>query len=199
MDPLLLIILLVILVILVILWKSNWFRGFFGELQVRMLLTLSGKNYFRMHGVILPSGRGSTEIDHLLFSPFGIFVIETKNRSGWIYGNQYDAQWTQTFQNGEKFHFQNPLRQNFKHTETIAELLRVPKKDVHSLIAFSGKAKLKTKLPENVMTYKRIPSYIKSFHERAFSKSQVNSFVNTIEEKRHRGVLAKLQHIWSLR
>lgn len=186
--------------ILFALWKTNWIRGVWGELQVRLFLaTLSSKKYKKIHGVILPSGRGSTEIDHLVFSPYGLFVIETKNRSGWIYGNQYDAEWTQTFQNGSKYKFQNPLRQNYKHTETIAELLNIPSENVHSIVTFSGKAEFKTELPDKVITYKQIPNYIKSYHKRIFSDSQIQSFINTIEEKRHQGFLAKIQHIWSLR
>lgn len=197
MDPLFLII---VALIILALWRTNWFRGVIGELQVQLFLAMiPSQEYEKTNGVILPSGRGSTEIDHLVFSQQGIFVIETKNRSGWIYGNQYDAQWTQTFKNGRKYKFQNPLRQNYKHTETVAELLNVPNKHVHSLVAFSGKAKLKTELPENVLTYKQIPNYIKSFHERVFSSSEVQAFVNRIEEKRHRGIFAKLHHIWSLR
>ncbi|MBD3276413.1 MAG: NERD domain-containing protein [Candidatus Marinimicrobia bacterium] len=197
MNPL---ILLSLTIIILLVWKTNWFRGFFGEIQVRFLLALlPNKKYTKINNIILPSGNGSTEIDHIILSLNGIFVIETKNRSGWIYGSKNSANWTQTFENGRKFQFQNPLRQNYKHTETVIDLLNISEENVHSLVAFSGKAKFKTKLPANVLTYKQIPSYIKSFHQKVFTQDQVEEFFNKLEEKRHRGIFAKIQHIWSLR
>jgi hypothetical protein len=197
LDPLFL---LLFIIIIIFLWKTNWFRGLFGELQVRSLLALlSNKKYIKVNNIILPSGKGSTEIDHIILSIYGIFVIETKNRSGWIYGSKNSANWTQTFENGKKFQFQNPLRQNYKHTETVIELLSISEKYVHSIVAFSGKAKFKTKVPSNVLTYKQIPTYIKSFHQELFTQDQVEHFVNQLEDKRHRGIFAKVQHIWSLR
>lgn len=197
MDPLFL---LFIVILILFVWKTNWFRGYFGELQVRAMLTLlSNKKYNKFNNIILPSGIGSTEIDHLIISVYGIFVIETKNKSGWIYGNKNSPSWTQTFENGKKFRFQNPLRQNYKHTETIRTLLDIPEKYIHSLVAFSGKARFKTELPANVIFYKQIPSYIKSFHQELISEELVGQFLTKIEEKRHRGILAKHQHIWSLR
>ncbi|WP_350617509.1 nuclease-related domain-containing protein, partial [Pseudomonas sp. HY7a-MNA-CIBAN-0227] len=72
----------------------------------------------------LPNG-GSTQIDHVIVSIYGIFVIETKNYKGWIFGNEKQRQWTQAFPNGRKYKFQNPLRQNYLHIKTLADLLEL--------------------------------------------------------------------------
>lgn len=37
---------------------------------------------------------GMTQIDHIYISKFGIFVVETKNYKGWIYGKTHDKEWT---------------------------------------------------------------------------------------------------------
>lgn len=51
-------------------------------------------------------------------SRFGIFAIETKNMQGWIFGSKRQAEWTQKIYK-RTFKFQNPLRQNYKHTKAL--------------------------------------------------------------------------------
>ena len=55
-------------------------RGWFGEqiTALGMWLTLSKKTYWRFYDVIVPAEDGTTQIDHVLVSHYGIFVIETK-------------------------------------------------------------------------------------------------------------------------
>jgi len=87
----------------------------------------------------IAAGQGTTQIDHVIVSRYGAFVVETKNMSGWIFGAERDAQWTQKFRKSS-FRFQNPLRQNYKHTETPAELLGLPRDTIKSVIVFVGGA-----------------------------------------------------------
>ena len=65
----------------------------------------------RVHNVILPGRDGTTQIDHVVVSIYGLFVIETKNMDGWIFGSAEQRTWRQQFFK-KKFKFQNPLRQN---------------------------------------------------------------------------------------
>ena len=94
--------------------KSN-FKGWVGEKKTSLHLWFSlNKNiYHRFNNVILLSQNGTTQIDHLILSKFGIFIIETKNRNGWIYGSEDRQNWTQSFFHS-KFTFQNPLRQTYR-------------------------------------------------------------------------------------
>ncbi|MCR8923134.1 NERD domain-containing protein [Dasania sp. GY-MA-18] len=71
--------------------QSPWFKGLFGELQINLLLKLflSKNKYHLFNNVTLASEDGSTQIDHLLISKYGVFVIETKNMKGWIFGSAY--------------------------------------------------------------------------------------------------------------
>ncbi|GHA99104.1 nuclease-related domain-containing protein [Modicisalibacter luteus] len=77
--------------------KSSWFKGILGEALVKMIagLRLPAEAYQRIHNVTLPTPDGTTQIDHLFVSRFGIFVVETKNMKGWIIGGEEQAQWTQ--------------------------------------------------------------------------------------------------------
>ena len=49
-----------------------------GEAAVRRLLSVvfAGKDFHLMNSVTLPIGGGTTQIDHILISRFGVFVIE---------------------------------------------------------------------------------------------------------------------------
>ncbi|MDN5364321.1 MAG: hypothetical protein PWQ91_1383 [Eubacteriales bacterium] len=60
-------------------------RGFFGEKSVAFFLSrLDPAKYKVLHNVMLPAGSKTTQIDHIVVSNYGIFVIETKNYGGWI-------------------------------------------------------------------------------------------------------------------
>ena len=85
------------LLLVVLIAKTPWFKGVLGEGLVNFFawLRLPKDTYHRVHNVTLPTPDGTTQIDHVLVSRFGIFVVETKNMRGWIFGAEDQAQWTQ--------------------------------------------------------------------------------------------------------
>ena len=124
------------------------------ELVGKMTLNkLDRKQYAVFHDLYLPrpDGKGTAQIDHVVVSPFGIFVIETKNMAGWIFGDERSRQWTQSIY-GKKTRFQNPLHQNAMHLNALSKFLGLPRERFHNLVFFVGDAKLKTKLPPQVAT-----------------------------------------------
>ena len=137
--------------------------------MARRLRALPEDDYKVLHNIILPTTDGiTTQIDHIVVSRFGIFVIETKTYSGWIFGDAYQAQWTQCLRSGyyaKKFRFQNPLHQNWRHICTLADRLRVPQEIFQSVIAFCGSAVIKTDLPDNVLYDTQLVHYIRSFDQ----------------------------------
>ena len=167
--------------------KSS-FKGFLGEtvINVAMWLKLEKNVYHRLNGITLPRANGgSTQIDHIIVSVYGIFVIETKNYKGWIYGSEKQKQWTQAFPNGSKFKFQNPLRQNYLHIKTLANLLGLELSYFHSMIAFIGECELKTRdeLPEHVLTSGMV-SYVKKKQDEILTEDEVKSIVEQINSNR---------------
>jgi len=73
-------------------------KGWLGEKTVSLYLhMLPQTEYAVMNDVILSTDTGTTQIDHVVVSFYGIFVIETKNYKGWIYGNEDSEQWTQKY------------------------------------------------------------------------------------------------------
>lgn len=100
-----------------------------------------------LFNVYIPkSNGGTTEIDVLMISPKGILVFESKNYSGWIFGNENQKNWYQTLSSGKgKVHkeaFYNPIMQNKSHINHLQNLLgeRIP---LHSIIVFSNNCTLK--------------------------------------------------------
>ena len=74
---------------------------------------LNSNKYYLFNNVILPcSNTKTTQIDHVVVSEYGIFVIESKDYGGWIFGNRDRSKWTQSMKTGNKYQFQNPLHQN---------------------------------------------------------------------------------------
>ena len=196
----------------------NSFRGWFGEQLTSLMFWsfLDGKTYRQLNNITLVLGDGSTtQIDHLVISKFGIFVIETKNMSGWIFGSERDAQWTQSFPNGKKFRFQNPIRQNYRHQCAIIEFLNLAMPDLElsnadiesklfSVVFFGPDAKIKTpgKLPDGVNV--GAVRYIKSKQEQVFSGSQVDQMAETIRNGKLpnglvAGVSTRKRHVASLK
>ncbi|RXK88340.1 NERD domain-containing protein [Chlorobaculum sp. 24CR] len=162
---------LITLILVLGIRKSPWFKGIFGEALVkfRAKLSLPAETYHAIHNVTLPTPDGSTQIDHIFVCPFGIFVVETKNIKGWIFGAENQAQWTQQIFK-QSFKFQNPLRQNYKHVKALEAALNVPTSAIHSVVVFVGDSTFKTPMPPNVTCGGGYIRYIKSFHEPVLSE-----------------------------
>jgi len=83
------------------------------------------------------------QIDHLILSVYGIFVIETKNYSGWIFGNEKSEYWTQVIYK-DKFRFYNPIKQNWSHVYALKKLLHEYKEvNYYPIVVFAGDGELK--------------------------------------------------------
>ena len=177
--------------------KSPWFKGVIGEFQVNIMLKLflPKENYHLIKNVTLPTEDGTTQIDHIVVSKYGVFVVETKNMKGWIFGNPNQKQWTQKiFKHTNKF--QNPLHQNYKHTKTIESSLNVNSESIFSVVVFIGDSTFKTKMPENVTYAGGCIRYIKSHNHEFFSESEVSKLIEQINSGRlQRGIKTNIQHV----
>lgn len=94
----------------------------------------------------------TTEVDVLLLAREGIYVFESKNYSGWLFGSSDQQKWTERFPNGHKEYFYNPIMQNRTHVEALASHLGLPESTFHSFIVFSGNCELKA-VPESTDEY----------------------------------------------
>lgn len=173
------------LVILAAILRSAWFKGIFGEFIVNLFIShnLDKQIYHLIKNVTLPTENGTTQIDHILVSKFGVFVIETKNMKGWIFGSPHQKQWIQRiYKHSSKF--QNPLHQNYKHLKTLESCLGIPVESFFSVIVFVGDSTFKTEMPENVTRLRSFIGFIKSKTDAVLNQQQVNRVIAMIESGR---------------
>lgn len=161
--------------------RSPAVKGARGERRVNSVLgrKLPANEYKVFHDLTLPSSYGPTQIDHIVVSRYGIFVIETKNYTGWIFGDARSRQWTQVIFR-EKNRFMNPLRQNYKHTKAVESFFSLSPKHVYSVVVFAGDAKFKTDLPANVMHRRDLWPYIRSKQEQVLGTDLVRDIAQKL-------------------
>ncbi|WP_372627453.1 nuclease-related domain-containing protein [Arsukibacterium sp.] len=173
---------------------TNWlglnlpgFKGIFAEYKLNRLLRwrlARGYRHFRKLK-LLTAKEELVVVDHLVLSPFGIFVILVKGERGNIYGEVAQANWQRQYF-GSKKQFMNPLHQNFKNMEAIKHHLQLQGTDlaqhVHSVVAFSRVAHFKTEMPANVTYVDTTSVYLKKFEEPCFDDDQLNRFAALLRQ-----------------
>lgn len=176
---------LVPLAILAALLKSPGFKGILGEgiVNLSARLFLRHPEYRLFHDVLLPTADGSTQIDHLIVSEYGVFVVETKNMKGWIFGRSEQREWTQQIFK-QKYRFQNPLRQNYKHVQAVTAHLNLREDEVHSLVVFVGDSQFKTPMPANVTYGAGYIRFIRSKRRLVLSSTRVDAIAQEITRYR---------------
>lgn len=170
---------------LIVFLKSPFMKGVFGELLVNLAAKffLDKKVYALFKNVTLPTEDGSTQIDHIIVSRYGVFVVETKNMKGWIFGSAQQKNWTQKIYRHSST-FQNPLHQNYKHTETLRSALELEPDKVFSVVVFVGDSTFKTAMPDNVVYGMGYVRFIKSKRQVVLSDSDVLAICAKIQSGR---------------
>lgn len=105
--------------------------------------------------VLVPRASGPTsdsEVDVLMIHETGIYVMESKNYAGWIFGSAEQYQWTQTLEGRHKNRFYNPIIQNQAHVKALAACLGLAEGDFKSYIVFSERCELR-KVPVDTDAY----------------------------------------------
>lgn len=179
-----------------VIFNSAWFKGIIGEYKVNSLLEsrLDPQNYKLIKDVLLPTEDGTTQIDHIVVSKYGIFVIETKNISNWIFANNGRV-WTQKIFR-KNYLFQNPLHQNYKHIKTLEKLLGCKENILLNIVVFTGNCEFKTSIPSGVVKLNSLISHIKSHQIQVLESSKLYEFVAKINNSKLKNTIKnKSNHI----
>lgn len=140
-------------------WKTILNKGNYGEFLTFLYLEKLEGHTKIMANLYLPKSDGSTtEIDLIMISQRGIYVFESKNYSGWIFGNEKNKNWTQMLQNRQKNRFFNPIWQNKGHISALKLATEIEDNNFYkSYIIFSERCELKkiTVTSPNVKVIKR--------------------------------------------
>ena len=158
-----------------------------------------------LFNLYIPHKNGATsEIDIVMLHPKGLFVIESKNYSGWIFGKEYQKQWVETFPNGDKYRFYNPIMQNATHIRAVRKIVndRIP---IYSIIAFSDQCTLKdvTIKSDIIVTYYNslalnISHKLNSLTHNDMSTELFNETYSKLYQYSQADDLTKAQHLQNL-
>ena len=198
------IIIIIIVFIIYIILKIYFprIKGSVGEAKVNIKLNFLGKEYIIINDILIKSSNGYTsQIDELVLSEYGIFVIETKNYKGWIFGNEKAENWTQVIYK-EKHTFRNPIKQNWSHIYALKNILsNYPNIKYYPIVVFSGNAKLKkieSSIP--VIYSNRLNSTIRKLSfEKCISIDDLNKIKSILETAEIKEKTARKEHVKNIK
>lgn len=192
-------------------YNSPQEKGKRGEAIVKGILSQLPVEYHVLNDVVLQTEKGTTQIDHVVVSPFGVFIIETKNYSGKIYGNDNQMQWTQiiltdvryrrkwykTYTYVTKNKFYNPVKQSLGHLYEIKKNLS----EWHSikyypLVVFTGDADLSELQSNSTIVYENdlIPTILNR-QTVCLSDDDVHSVIDRLSDNNIRDIVDNRAHV----
>lgn len=156
------------------------FRGLMGEFWVKIELNKLPKNeYIVLNDIMIYDNNRTHQIDHIVISNYGIFVIEMKNYYGLIKGNKYDNKWYQ-YLGRTRNNFLNPIHQNYGHIKSLANLLKLDEKYFISIICFSNQADLKVNCKDDITHLDFLKNKILKFKDINYTYD-INELANIIK------------------
>ena len=190
--------------------KMPMWKGRYSEKLIRDKISELPEEYIILNDLLFESNGRSTQIDHVVVSPYGVFVIETKGYKGWILGGENSEYWTQAIYKS-KFQFYNPIKQNEGHIRFLRHLLRcsvnIP---FIPIVVFNDAAELKVKITNSTVINRCNLTWAISQHKiPVLDKTTIDWIVKTIQQnhivankkdlKRHKHNTRSQQHrSWNL-
>lgn len=184
--------------------KSKGDTGAYGEYLTKYMFGSVRLNGYHKElcNVYIPYKDSTSEVDIIVIHEKGIFVIESKNYSGWIFGSERQKNWTQMLNKNSKQSFYNPILQNKTHIKALSEYLKIEKNLMKSFIVFSERCELK-KVPDNTEDYTiikrdKLIDVIKKETEQKeilFTRNEIEDIYNKLFVLTNASELTKKQHI----
>ena len=168
-----------------------------GERSVNFRLHFLPDEYHIINDVYIYVNDKSVQIDHIVVSKFGVFVIETKNYSGKIYGNESQREWTQVFQYGKvKNKFYNPVKQNATHIYMLKKALAVSV-PIYSVVVFI-KADIDEVTADNVFDIEGMQDFIEETPSANISGAQIDEIYHALKEIKENCEISTAEHIQNI-
>ena len=211
-----LIIILVVALFIYLAWyNSAKQKGKRGEMRVSAILSQLPDEYTILNDLVFRTEKGTTQIDHLVVSKYGIFTIETKNYRGEIYGDDNRKEWTQlivtevtyakkwwkTYTYVTKNRFYNPVKQSVGHAFRIKELLSVfPHVKIVPIVVFTGDAILSYVESKNHVVYEEnLLDVIDGYKTTYLTDNDVQAVLAILTGNNIRETVSDRQHVKNLR
>jgi predicted RNA-binding Zn-ribbon protein involved in translation (DUF1610 family) len=193
---------LIVSVIIIIFWRLYIpkIKGIIGEKSISSILYLLDKSkYSVINNIVLERDTKTSQIDHVVISDFGIFVIETKNYKGWIVGNEKSEHWTQVlFKRKQRFY--NPIKQNLGHINFLKTYLsKYPSINYIPIVVFLSKSDIKVKTTYNIINSRQLIQTIKKYNEINLEQREKEDIYKIINEANLVDTYDKTEHIKSIK
>ena len=147
------------------------------------MCSLPKSEYAILPDLLLQGQNGTSQIDFVVVSIYGVFVMEVKNYQGLITGDEHEQRW-QKMSKGERTVILSPLRQNESHIRTLRRvcpmLAKVP---VYSVVVFNPKARLNIKSDSSyIINWNELPDFFSFFDKKTIFESDVLKIVKMLRE-----------------
>lgn len=197
---------------IIFIWRYNSpkQKGKRGEMSVHNILSRLSDEYTIAEDVVLKTTKGTTQIDHIVISRYGVFTIETKNYSGEIYGDDNRQEWTQiivtevrykrkwykTYTHVTKNYFYNPVKQSLSHVYAIKGVLHEwPNLKIIPIVVFTGNAILKVNSQYPVVYEDELLETIQNFSTQRLADEEVRRIVRCLKGNNIREFVDDMTHV----
>lgn len=181
-----------------ILWVRN--KGKRGEQAAARFLHRLPSEYVVYSDIMLPTNYGTTQIDHLVVSPYGVFVIEVKNMQGIISGHENSEFWTQNIF-GHKYEMRNPVKQNVAHMIALKSVFKgLLKAPIVPIVAFSHEASLNVTVDNSAIIYiGQLSQFIRQHGVVYLDRVEVEKYCAAIEAANIKDNEVRKSHVSNVR
>ena len=170
-------------------------KGALGELKVRRALR---RQKYVINNLILADERGHTsQIDHIVINSAGVFVIETKNYAGRIYGNDNQIEWTQVLSYGRiKNKLYNPVKQNATHIYKLTKIIGNDYPIFNAVVFVRGNTECIES--DDVYTLEELKFLIKKGAEEQLTKTEILRIYNKLVDLKENCTVTSREHIQNI-
>ena len=188
------------IVIFICIKYGSKITGWFGEHWTKSSLDFLDKSkYIVLNDIMIDVNDKTYQIDHIVLSKYGIFVIETKQYNGYIKGSKYDKKWVRYVKGKAPIYYTNPIRQNYGHVKAICELLNINEDKVFNIVCIPSKnVELKIEHDGELTTGLTINDKITSYKEEIIDNVEelkekiiINNIVDKDKRREHIEIINK--------
>lgn len=183
-------------------------RGAIGEEQLLKKLSGFTRPRYYLKNLYVPTTGGTTEIDLLMLHETGIYVFESKNYSGWIFGKEQDQNWTQTLPGGSHSTFYNPIKQNYSHVKALDRFIGERSAvSIFSYIVFGNDCTFKDIETDRTSTHrlvllKDVRSTVQAdleYFDKYYTDEELENLYRILEPLTHADYETKSRHVENIR
>ena len=170
-----------------------------GEFWTKKELKKLNNEYRVINDIMIKTEDGKThQIDHIVISKYGIFVIETKHLNACIIGDDYVDNWTYKLLK-KTYYIKNPIHQNYGHIQTLKKILNLDENLFISIVCITSRAKIKVN-SNKVVGVNKLLVKIKSYNikkidneEEIYNKIKSINIIDKKERKQHNRITKELK------